>query len=141
MGRVDDVINVAGHRLSTGEMEEIIAAHTYVAECCVVGIHDELKGQVPMAFVVLKDGMDTIHDLEDLLKKLIRQKIGAIASLKHALTVKRLPKTRSGKILRKTLRAMFDGEQFSTPSTIDDPSILSEIKSLLQEKNLINFNQ
>jgi propionyl-CoA synthetase len=128
MGRVDDVINVAGHRLSTGEMEEVIAHHPSVAECCVVGVLDELKGQMPLAFVVVKDLWTETLDLEDAYKKLIREKIGAIASLKGALLVKRLPKTRSGKILRKTLRSMVDKEPYTLPSTIDDPLILSEIQ-------------
>ena len=132
MGRIDDVINVAGHRLSTGEMEEIIASHPSVAECAVIGIAEEIKGQVPVGFVVLKDGHQSMSGkIEVDLVHLIREKIGAIASFKNAMLVKRLPKTRSGKILRKTMRKLADGEEFSIPSTIDDPAILDEIKEVL----------
>jgi acyl-coenzyme A synthetase/AMP-(fatty) acid ligase len=138
MGRVDDVINVAGHRLSTGEMEEIISTHTCVAECAVVGIQDELRGQVPFSFVVLKDWqVITETDLEKELVSLIRNKIGAIAYLKNAIVVKRLPKTRSGKILRKTLRDMVDGNEFAIPSTIEDISVLDEITDRLK----MHFNK
>lgn len=134
MGRIDDVINVAGHRLSTGEMEEIIANHPAIAECAVVGIQDELKGQVPIGLVVLKDGAKVEHgDLQSELVQTIREEIGGIAAFKKAMIVKRLPKTRSGKILRKTIRKMADGEEFSIPSTIDDPVILEEIKQVLAE--------
>jgi propionyl-CoA synthetase len=132
MGRIDDVINVAGHRLSTGEMEEIISSHHSVAECAVIGIAEEIKGQVPVGFVVLKDGHQSESGkIEIDLVHLIREKIGAIASFKNAMLVKRLPKTRSGKILRKTMRKLADGEEFSIPSTIDDPAILDEIKEVL----------
>lgn len=129
MGRVDDVINVAGHRLSTGEMEEVLSKHKSVAECAVIGIHDEIKGQVPVGFVVLKDGyqINSELELEKEFMNLIREEIGAIASLKYVKIVPRLPKTRSGKILRKTMRKMIDGEEYSIPSTIDDPAILDEI--------------
>lgn len=128
MGRIDDVINVAGHRLSTGEMEEILASHPSVAECAVIGIEDAMKGQVPIGFVVIKDGIHAEQDeLEKDLAHLIREEIGAIASFKNAIIVKRLPKTRSGKILRKTMRRIADGEQYTVPSTIDDPAILDEI--------------
>ncbi len=139
MGRVDDVINVAGHRLSTGEMEEMVAGHPAVAECAVIGIADDLRGQRPIALVVLKDGQ-TIHeaDLEDELVHLIREQIGAVAYFRNAGVVKRLPKTRSGKILRKTLRQMADGVPFKTPSTIDDPAILDEIKDRLRDRQLGN---
>jgi len=132
MGRVDDVINVAGHRLSTGEMEEVVGKHPMVAECAVVGRHDELKGQLPMGFVVLKNLQDSNPDriVEELIA-LVRQDIGAVAAFKQALVVTRLPKTRSGKILRKTLRAMVDGEDYVVPSTIEDPAVLDEIKALL----------
>ncbi|MDX1902990.1 MAG: propionyl-CoA synthetase [Thermonemataceae bacterium] len=137
MGRVDDVINVAGHRLSTGEMEEIIASHQAVAECAVVGIADELKGQLPIGFVVLKDNI-TIDDddLEKELVNLIRENIGAIACFHKALVVKRLPKTRSGKILRKTIRQIADEEKVSIPSTIDDPLIIDEIRELMMAKQI-----
>ena len=132
MGRVDDVINVAGHRLSTGEMEEIVGKHPMVAECAVIGRKDELKGQVPMGLVVLKNAVDV--DPEQIVSELIamvREKIGAVAAFKEALIVARLPKTRSGKILRKTLRSMIDGEEYVVPSTIEDPASLDEIKTLL----------
>jgi len=127
-GRVDDVINVAGHRLSTAEMEEIIAGNPNVAECACFGIEDELKGQVPMAMVVLNHNSCGIDELVPELKAAIRSDIGAIASIKHIIEVARLPKTRSGKILRKTLRAIVDKEVYSIPSTIDDPVILEEIE-------------
>jgi acetate--CoA ligase len=128
MGRIDDVINVAGHRLSTGEMEEILASHPSVAECAVIGIEDSMKGQVPVGFIVTKDGIkQESEELEKELIHLIREEIGAIATFKNALLVKRLPKTRSGKILRKTLRKIADGEEYTIPSTIDDPTILDEM--------------
>lgn len=137
MGRIDDVINVAGHRLSTGEMEEMVAAHNAVAECAVIGIADELKGQVPVGLVVLKDGIQVSEqDLQEELVHTIRQEIGAVASFKTAIIVKRLPKTRSGKILRKTLRKIADGENFTMPSTIDDPAILDEIREIMREHRL-----
>ncbi|MDH5354306.1 MAG: propionyl-CoA synthetase [Gammaproteobacteria bacterium] len=132
MGRVDDVINVAGHRLSTGEMEEIVGKHPMVAECAVIGKKDELKGQMPMGLVVLKNAVDV--NPEQIVSELIamvREEIGAVAAFKEALIVKRLPKTRSGKILRKTLRSMVDGDDYVVPSTIEDPASLDEIKALL----------
>ena len=131
MGRVDDVINVAGHRLSTGEMEEVVGKHPMVAECAVIGRRDEIKGQLPMGFVVLKNTDDA--NPEAIVKELValvRQDIGAVAAFKEALVVGRLPKTRSGKILRKTLRAMVDGDDYVVPSTIEDPAALDEIKAL-----------
>ncbi len=132
MGRVDDVINVAGHRLSTGEMEEVVGKHPMVAECAVIGRRDELKGQMPMGFVVLKNAEDVKPDqVVDELVQLVRQDIGAVAAFKEALVVGRLPKTRSGKILRKTLRSMVDGDDYVVPSTIEDPAALDEIKALL----------
>ncbi len=132
MGRVDDVINVAGHRLSTGEMEEVVGKHPMVAECAVIGRRDELKGQMPMGFVVLKntDGAEPDKVVDELIA-LVRKDIGAVAAFKEAKVVARLPKTRSGKILRKTLRAMVDGDEYSVPSTIEDPAVLDEIKALL----------
>lgn len=134
MGRLDDVINVAGHRLSTGEMEEIIAAHPAVAECAVFGIHDELKGELPLAMVVLKDGFVGDEDaLKAELVASVRQQIGALACFNQSLVVDRLPKTRSGKILRKTLRQMVNGEELQIPSTIDDPAILDEIRERLSD--------
>jgi propionyl-CoA synthetase len=127
-GRVDDVINVAGHRLSTAEMEEIVSSHHSVAECAVVGINDDLKGQVPLALVVVKHGEAIEHfQLQYELVHLVREQIGAVASLRDVVVVERLPKTRSGKILRKLLRSIADGESFQIPSTIDDEAIIDEI--------------
>ena len=129
MGRVDDVINVAGHRLSTGAMEEVVAQHKDVAECAVIGVHDSLKGQLPVGLVVLKSGV--VREEEDVRKELVqmmRNEIGPIACFKEAVVVSRLPKTRSGKILRGTMRKIADGDQYAMPSTIDDPSILGEIE-------------
>ena len=132
MGRIDDVINVAGHRLSTGEMEAVIGAHPAVAECAVIGIRDELKGQLPMGLVVLKDGVYVDDDeLSTELTQRVREEIGAIACYRQTVIVNRLPKTRSGKILRATLRKMADNETYTVPSTIDDPSALDEIQPLL----------
>ncbi|MEZ8269134.1 propionyl-CoA synthetase [Vibrio cyclitrophicus] len=132
MGRIDDVINVAGHRLSTGEMEEIVGGHPAIAECAVVGIHDDLKGQLPLGLVVLKDGIkvDGIELQAELVGK-VRNEIGAVACFKQALVVERLPKTRSGKILRRTIRQIAEGEQYVVPSTIDDPTSLTEIAEKL----------
>ncbi|MBL7783659.1 MAG: propionyl-CoA synthetase [Saprospiraceae bacterium] len=131
-GRIDDVINVAGHRLSTADMEEIVAAHPAVAECAVIGVANDLKGQVPMGFVVLKAGMEmTEVDLETELVKMVRDRLGAVACFKNAMIVKRLPKTRSGKILRRVMRNIADGKEFQTPSTIEDSSVLDEIKEKL----------
>ena len=133
MGRVDDVINVAGHRLSTGAMEEVIATHPDVAECAVVGRADQMKGQLPVGFVVLKAGVERAEaELSAELVKLIRDRIGAVACFKEAYLVKRLPKTRSGKILRGTIRKIFDRESFSVPSTIDDPTTLEDFKALVK---------
>lgn len=143
MGRVDDVINVSGHRLSTGEMEELVASHPAIAECAVMGIADELRGQRPIALVVLKDGQHIEEEIiEEELVALIREKIGAVAYFRNAAIAKRLPKTRSGKILRKTIRQIADGETFALPSTIDDPKILDEIREILEERKLgIAFNK
>ncbi len=132
MGRTDDVINVAGHRLSTGEMEEIVAGHPAVAECAVFGIDDQLKGQLPLGLVVLKDGCNQAPD--DIIAELVgmvREQVGAVACFRRAVVVRRLPKTRSGKILRRVLRQMANGEDYAVPSTIDDPSILDEIDERL----------
>ena len=137
MGRTDDVINVAGHRLSTGEMEEIIASHPAVAECCVIGLPDELKGQQPVGFVLLKNGITTDASIiQNELVALVRQEIGALACFKRALVVPRLPKTRSGKILRKLLRQIGEGERYQIPSTIDDPACLPEIEHLMKQHGL-----
>ncbi len=130
MGRVDDVINVAGHRLSTGAMEEVIAQHPDVAECAVIGANDAFKGQMPIGLIVLKQGTKAPHEkiVADLVQ-MVRDQIGPVASFKQALVVKRLPKTRSGKILRGTIRKIANGEHFKTPAAIDDPGILDEIKA------------
>jgi len=132
MGRVDDVINVAGHRLSTGEMEEVIGKHDAVAECAVIGRNDDLKGQMPTGFVVLKNGVETSdEEITKQLVLLVREEIGAVASFKEVYIVPQLPKTRSGKILRKTMRQIFNGEEYVIPSTIDDPDSLTEIQALI----------
>ena len=133
MSRVDDIINVAGHRLSTGAMEEVLAGHPDIAECAVVGVADDIKGEVPVGFVVTKAGV-TKGDAE-LMKELverIRQQIGPVAAFKTALVVKRLPKTRSGKILRGTMKKIADSQEFTLPATIDDPVILDEITEALK---------
>jgi propionyl-CoA synthetase len=133
MGRVDDVINVAGHRLSTGEMEEIVATHRDVAECAVIGVEDPIKGQVPVGLAVLKTGVKREEaELKQELVALIREEIGPIANFKQAVVVNRLPKTRSGKILRGTMRRIADNQEYTMPSTIDDPAILDEIDEALQ---------
>ncbi len=137
MGRVDDVINVAGHRLSTGEIEEVVAAHVAVAECAVIGIADSLRGQVPVALAVLKDGaVISPEQLEREIVQAVRDQVGALANLKQVVVVKRLPKTRSGKILRAVLRAMADGESYSVPSTIDDPAALDEVRAVLEQRGV-----
>lgn len=139
-GRVDDVINVAGHRLSTAEMEEIVASHHSVAECAVIGINDDLKGQIPLALVVAKSGEDIEHfQLQYEVVQLVREQIGAVASLRDVVVVQRLPKTRSGKILRKMMRSIADGEQFQVPSTIDDEAIIDEIKEVLEHAKIGAF--
>ncbi|MBM3539432.1 MAG: propionyl-CoA synthetase [Alphaproteobacteria bacterium] len=133
MTRVDDVINVAGHRLSTGAMEEVLAAHNDVAECAVIGVADEMKGQVPLGFLVLKAGVNRPH--EEIVREvvaLVRQRIGPVAFFKQAIVVKRLPKTRSGKILRATMQRIAENQEFKQPATIDDPAILGEIAESLQ---------
>jgi propionyl-CoA synthetase len=134
MGRMDDVINVAGHRLSTGAMEEVIAQHPAVAECAVIGAADVLKGQLPLGLVVLKAGVDqNPEEIAKDLVQMVRDQVGPVASFKKLSIVARLPKTRSGKILRGTMRKIADGEKYNVPSTIDDPSILGEIETSLKE--------
>jgi len=134
MSRIDDIINVAGHRLSTGAMEEVLAEHPDVAECAVIGVADDLKGQVPVGFVVLQAGVDRDSaEVESELIAMVRDRIGPVASFKQALVVPRLPKTRSGKILRGTMRKMADGVEWSMPATIDDPAILEEIGAALSK--------
>ena len=133
MGRTDDVINVAGHRLSTGSMEAVVAGHPAVAECCVIGVHDDLKGQVPRGLVVLKAGADI--DPEQLRTELVqrvRDEIGAVASFRQVDVVAALPKTRSGKILRRSLRAIADGVDEPVPSTIEDPTVLDTLRPTLR---------
>ncbi|MGI9550553.1 MAG: propionyl-CoA synthetase [Aurantibacter sp.] len=136
-GRIDDVINVAGHRLSTSDIEEVVAAHESIAECAVIGVADELKGQIPVGFVILKGGVDISEEaLESELIRMVRKKVGPVASFKRSVITKRLPKTRSGKILRGTMRALADGKKFSFPSTIEDPAVLDELKLLMSEKEI-----
>ncbi len=134
MARTDDIINVAGHRLSTGAMEEVLAAHADVAECAVIGVADELKGQLPVGFVVLKAGVDRPHaEIAGEVVQMVRDRIGPVASFKTAVVVERLPKTRSGKILRGTMRRIADGEEYTPPATIEDPAVLGEIGAALDE--------
>ena len=133
MGRTDDVINVAGHRLSTGSMEAVVAGHPAVAECCVIGVRDELKGQVPRGLVVLKAGVDVDPDaLRAELVQRVRDEIGAVASFRQVDVVAGLPKTRSGKILRRSLRAIADGRDEPVPSTIEDPAVLDVLRPTLR---------
>ena len=133
MTRVDDVINVAGHRLSTGQMEEVLGAHPDVAECAVIGVADELKGQLPLGFLVLKAGVDRPHpEIVSEVVKLVRDRIGPVAAFKSAVVVARLPKTRSGKILRGTMQKIADSQDYRMPATIDDPAILGEIGDALK---------
>jgi propionyl-CoA synthetase len=134
MARTDDIINVAGHRLSTGAIEEVLASHDDVAECAVIGVADELKGQLPVGLLVLKARVERAEDeVVDEVVQLVRDRIGPVASFKRAVVVERLPKTRSGKILRGTMRRIADGEEYTTPPTIDDPAILDEIAETLQQ--------
>ena len=127
------VINVAGHRLSTGAMEEVVAKHPDVAECAVIGVNDTLKGQIPVGFVVLKAGSATTQaDIQKEIVQMVRTEIGALACLKDVGVVTRLPKTRSGKILRATMRKIADGQAYSVPSTIEDPTVLTEIDQAIK---------
>ncbi|MCB1420567.1 MAG: AMP-binding protein, partial [Notoacmeibacter sp.] len=137
MARTDDIINVAGHRLSTGGMEEVLASHPDVAECAVIGIADKLKGQSPVGFLILKAGVTKApEEIEKEVVKLVRDKIGPVAAFKTALVVNRLPKTRSGKILRGTMQKIADGEQWNMPATIDDPAILDEITATFTNRKV-----
>ena len=137
MGRTDDIINVAGHRLSTGGMEEVLSGHQDVAECAVIGIADALKGEVPCGFVVLKAGVNRpVAEIERECVALVRERIGPVAAFKLAITVARLPKTRSGKILRGTMKKIADGTPWTMPATIDDPASLDEIGSALKGKGV-----
>ena len=138
MSRTDDIINVAGHRLSTGGMEEVLASHPDVAECAVLGISDSLKGQVPAGFLVLNSGVERpAKEIEGECVGLVREKIGPVAAFKTAITVPRLPKTRSGKILRGTIRKIADGEDWAMPATIDDPAILEEITDAMRARGIM----
>jgi len=140
MARTDDIINVAGHRLSTGGMEEVIAGHSAVAECAVIGVADKLKGQMPVGFMILKSGVDRSEaEIESEVVKLVREKIGPVAAFKTAVTVQRLPKTRSGKILRGTMQKIVDGEAWMMPATIEDPRVLDEIAETLRGRGMGKF--
>jgi len=133
MARTDDIINVAGHRLSTGGIEEVLADHPDVAECAVIGVEDQLKGQLPVGFLVLNSG--TVRDCSEIVGEtvqMVRDKIGAVAAFKQAVVIERLPKTRSGKILRGTMQKIADNQDFKIPATIDDSEILEEIDMALQ---------
>jgi propionyl-CoA synthetase len=135
MGRTDDVINVAGHRLSTGSLEAVLAAHPAVAECAVIGAADPLKGQVPRGYVVLKAGSDVDPgELAAELVAAVREQVGPVASFREVSVVSALPKTRSGKILRKTMRQIADGEDPPVPSTIEDPAVLDTIAATLRSQ-------
>jgi propionyl-CoA synthetase len=135
MGRTDDIINVAGHRLSTGGMEEVLASHPDVAECAVIGVKDELKGEVPCGFIVLKAGVNRPPtEIETEVVSLVRERIGPVAAFKRAIAIERLPKTRSGKILRATMKKIADEDAWSMPATIDDPAVLDEIADALKRK-------
>jgi propionyl-CoA synthetase len=131
MGRTDDIINVAGHRLSTGQMEQVIAAHPGVAECAVIGVDDDLKGMIPMAFVVPKTGVAATDEMRDEIVGAIRTEIGPVAALKQAHIVDGLPKTRSGKVLRAALRGLANGVTIETPPSIENPDILDQIRAVL----------
>ncbi len=134
MARTDDIINVAGHRLSTGGMEEVLASHPDVAECAVIGVEDQMKGQLPLGFIVLNSGVDRPEaEIVSEVVKLVREKIGPVAAFKTATVVKRLPKTRSGKILRGTMQSIADSREWKMPATIDDPAILDEITDSLKQ--------
>jgi len=140
MSRTDDIINVAGHRLSTGSMEEVLSEHKSVAECAVLGIADDLKGQLPLGLVVLKSGVT--KDPKEIQKEciqMIRNRIGPVAAFKNLVVVKRLPKTRSGKILRGTVSKIADKIPYTMPATIDDPTILDEIKQSLEDAGILKI--
>jgi propionyl-CoA synthetase len=142
MSRTDDIINVAGHRLSTGGMEEVLAAHPDVAECAVIGVADEIKGEIPLGVVVLKAGVDRPEsEIVQEIIQMVRERIGPVASFKVATVVKRLPKTRSGKVLRGTMKKIADGLEYHMPATIDDPVILEEITESLARLGYPQQNQ
>ena len=138
MSRTDDIINVAGHRLSTGAIEEVLSEHQSVAECAVIGIADKLKGQLPIGLIALKAGVEKDNDsISKECVKMVRDKVGPVAAFKTVIIVKRLPKTRSGKILRGTVRKIADNEKYKMPATIDDPAILDEIKEDLLKNKIL----
>eukprot|EP01119_Soliformovum_irregulare_P011281 TRINITY_DN2815_c3_g1_i5.p2 TRINITY_DN2815_c3_g1~~TRINITY_DN2815_c3_g1_i5.p2 ORF type:complete len:242 (+),score=100.14 TRINITY_DN2815_c3_g1_i5:1763-2488(+) len=137
VSRTDDVINVAGHRLGTSVIEDCIGQHPAVAECCVFGMSDEIKGEVPMGLFVLKNGIEISPKIHQEIIEKVRKDLGAVYSFKNCLQVERLPKTRSGKILRSTLKKMVNGEETKVPATIEDPAVLNEIKQTLQKNNFI----
>jgi propionyl-CoA synthetase len=137
MARTDDVINVAGHRLSTGQMEEVVSQHKEVGECAVIGVADALKGQIPAGLIVLNAGVNRDpREIEAEVVQLVRDEIGPVAAFKMVLAVKRLPKTRSGKILRATMRQIADGQSWTLPATIDDPATLDEITDAFKLRGL-----
>ncbi len=139
-GRIDDIINVAGHRLSTAAMEEVLASHPAIAECAVVGVADDFKGQIPVGFFVLKAGINTTEEeVEKEVIQMVRSTIGAVAAFKRAVQVERLPKTRSGKILRKIMRYIADARSFNPPSTIEDMQVLPELEELMRQKRIGNL--
>jgi propionyl-CoA synthetase len=140
MSRTDDIINVAGHRISTGSIEEVLAEHKDVAECAVIGIADKLKGQVPIGLVALKAGVT--KEKKDIISEcimMVRSKVGPVAAFKITIVVKRLPKTRSGKVLRGTVRKIADNEPYNVPATIDDPVILDELKKDLIDNGILKL--
>ena len=137
LGRTDDIINVAGHRLSTGGMEEVVASHKDVAECAVLGVHDAIKGEQPCGFLVLKAGVNRPHEeIEREVVALVRDRIGPVAAFKLAIVVARLPKTRSGKILRGTMKKIADSEPWALPATIEDPAALDEVAAAIRARGL-----
>ena len=138
MSRTDDVINTAGHRLSTGAMEEVISNHPDVAECAVLGIHDDLKGQIPIGFACLTSGCNREHlEICSEIVNLVRHDIGPVASFKYVALVSALPKTRSGKILRSTIRKIADGEEWEMPATVENPLVFDEIINVLEKLKII----
>ena len=142
MSRTDDIINVAGHRLSTGAIEEVLAAHPDVAECAVMGVADDLKGQVPVGLVVLKAGANrNSDDIVAEVISMVRERIGPVAVFKNAVVVGRLPKTRSGKILRGIMRKIADNEEYRFPATIEDPVVLDEVREALQSIGYADTSQ
>ena len=136
MGRTDDIINVSGHRLSTGQMEEVLASHPAVAECAVIGVDDDYRGQIPRGFVVLKAGVSTDPGVVSAeLVQLVRDQIGPVAALRRVDVITALPKTRSGKILRKTMRGIADGRDEAVPSTIEDLAVLDALRPVLTDRD------